>query len=101
LFYLSICIKQNTGILLGVALRNGAAVYFPLPPMFYYILSNTELPTTFTPASPASPKVANLHSNERSSSNSIGDVDKKREAVTQTMALAIRNGIISTFPEVS
>jgi hypothetical protein len=87
-----------------VALRNGAAVYFPLPPQFYYILSNTELPPTFTPASPASsvsPKVANLHSNERSSSSSsIGNVDKKREAVTQTMALAIRNGIISTFPEV-
>jgi hypothetical protein len=84
-----------------VALRNGAAVYFPLPPQFYYILSNTELPPTFTPASSVSPKVANLHSNERSSSSSsIGNVDKKREAVTQTMALAIRNGIISTFPEV-
>ena len=65
-----------TGVLLGLTLRVGAPIYFPLPPAFYAILTNTHYGTS------------GIENN--------WSVD----TITHTAALAIRNGIISTFPEV-
>lgn len=69
---------------MGLALRAGAPLYFPLPPTFYAILSNSPLAGGNTTSGVPS---ANF------------DVQLCAE-VTQTLALSMRNGIISTFPEV-
>lgn len=76
------------GVLVGMALRAGAPVFFPLPSVFYAILSN-------------SPHVAVGEKKIAAGTGSACHNDVHLCAdVTLALALSLRNGIISTFPEV-
>ena len=64
------------GVLAGLALRCGAPIYLPLPEVIFGLLSHTAGETE------------------------AADSGALEEDVTQTLSLALRTGLVSTFPEV-
>mmetsp|Transcript_25751 Transcript_25751/g.43204 ORF Transcript_25751/g.43204 Transcript_25751/m.43204 type:complete len:367 (+) Transcript_25751:1825-2925(+) len=89
---------QSTGVLLGLALQSGVPINFPLPSngCFYEILSNSSSRRDF--------RVMNVGSgNERQHSASSSSLPSPsagwKEDVTETIALAMRAGIVSIVPE--
>jgi len=62
-------------VLVGLALRHGAPVYLPLPASFYSVLSNTALEIAIEEA-------------------------RLAQDVTFALAMAVRTGLVATFPEV-
>lgn len=64
-----------TGVLAGLALRFGAPIYLPLPEVIFSLLSHT-------------------------AGETAADSGALEEDATQTLSLALRTGLVSTFPEV-
>lgn len=63
------------GVLAGLALRFGAPIYLPLPEVIFGLLSHT-------------------------AGETAADSGALEEDATQTLSLALRTGLVSTFPEV-
>ena len=63
------------GVLAGLALRCGAPIYLPLPEVIFGLLSHT-------------------------AGETVADSGALEEDATQTLSLALRTGLVSTFPEV-
>ena len=94
LIYFTIFVTCSTGVLIGLALRTGVPIYLPLPASFYAVLSNT---------SAADKIVANAGGDTRVEMASAAremKASQLSEDATFALAMAVRTGIIATFPEV-
>lgn len=81
-------------MLVGLALRTGVPIYLPLPAYFYAVLSNTS-------AADASATAAALDLHvEAASSARESKASQLSEDVSFALAMAVRTGVIATFPEV-
>ena len=72
-------------MLVGLALRTGVPIYLPLPASFYAVLSN--ILSVETRDSTASPAIETKTS-------------QLSQDATFALAMAVRTGVIATFPEV-
>ncbi len=82
-------------MLVGLALRTGVPIYLPLPASFYAVLSNT---------SSADATVATSAAGEACVETTSAALDRKSSQVSEdaafALAMAVRTGVIATFPEV-